>query len=333
MYAHTKKKRRGGEMVEKKTQTEPLTVRVATEMKAEFIETAKQQGLTQEAFMSVVMSAYREQEEQDSTSVVISQEKKQVRSGLNQVKTLVEAVIDRAIDQELQSKQFVTQSTEKHSTEIAEFNTQIKNLNDTLAKLEDENTRLTEDQENRDALKQAFREQKESWENQRKDFDNKIIDLTKSAADLSKENIKFRNTIDDLKEKIQKNKEQYDKAVVDHRLNIKDLEIDYQNKLYSLEIKLNKNHEEKVKSVIEQEKENANDRVAEMQDRLAGVQEQLNFASQENKQLQIDSEEKIKAAVELERAAADQRFNDLMKVFSKPEKNIEPKPKKVTGKS
>lgn len=298
--------------------TEPMSMRLSPELKAQFQDAARNSGLKQEDFITTLLATYSEREQEGVT--IVSQEKKQIRAGLNQIQTLVEAVIDRAENQEAQATETVDKAAQEYTAQAEHLKIQIAALNDTVKELETENIRLKEEQESRESLKQGFEERQEAWKTSKHIFEGKIAEMTEKLASVSDENIAFRKEVDVLKTNWQEIQDKYETAKTEYQLTLKDLELDCQNRIHGLETDLAKKyesriaacrqeHDNKFASAIEKERTAADKRFAELQEQLA-------LAREKTDQLRVDYEEKIKAAVESERVTGDHRLKEIIKALS-----------------
>jgi hypothetical protein len=111
--------------------SEPLSIRLKPEIKLAYQELAKNSGMKQEDFISALLRMYEEANETGT----VTQEKKQIRVNLAKVQTIVEAVIDRAQNQENMALEKVasletdfTEEVSKQKLQIDEFNAKIQSL-------------------------------------------------------------------------------------------------------------------------------------------------------------------------------------------------------------
>ncbi|MBW1940866.1 MAG: hypothetical protein JRI28_05755 [Deltaproteobacteria bacterium] len=301
-----------------------MSIRLSQELKSQFQEAARQSGLKQEDFIITLLNAYSEAQAQEGEAVAVSQEKRQIRAGMSQIQTLIEAVIDRASDQERQAVESVIQAKQEYAKKSEVLNSQINELKTEVKELETENARLKENEESRESLKQAFDEKQEAWETKRYDLESRIMELTEKLATISDENIGFRKDVDQLKEKLETTRKELEKVKSEHKLQLKDLELEYQNKVHDIQTELanqcdgkigafRQEYEDRIQAAIETERQIANSRVADLQEQLIQAKETI-------LQLNRSHEEKLKAAIESERMAADKRVKEIIEVVASPGK-------------
>lgn len=244
--------------------TEPMSIRLSPEMKNLFQEAARQSGLKQEDFITTLLNAYHEAQAQEAGAVTVSQEKRQIRAGLSQIQVLIEAVIDRAGNQELQAAEMVDRIKQEYSEKSKSLNQQLAEQSNRLARLETENQRLKENEESRGALKQAFAEKEEAWAVKRRGLETRAAELNEKLAAISNENIELRKMVDDIKTQLTLSRKALEEARNDHQLKLKDVEIENQNAVSQLRLKLSQENEERLKTVIESERMAADKRVQEI---------------------------------------------------------------------
>ena len=244
--------------------TEPMSIRVSPELKSLFQEAARQSGMKQEDFISTLLNTYNEAQAQETGPVTVSQEKRQVRAGLSQIQVLVEAIIDRAGNQELQAAEMVDRIKQEYSEKSESMEHQLAEQGNQLQRIETENKRLNENEENREALKQAFAEKQEAWAAKKRDHENKAAELNEKLAAVSDENIQFRKMVDDVKSQLASAQKELEETRNDHQLKLKDIEIENQNALSQLRLRLTQENEERLKAAIESERTAADKRVQEI---------------------------------------------------------------------
>lgn len=244
--------------------TEPMSIRLSPELKNLFQEAARQSGLKQEDFIGTLLEIYGEAQAQEAGTASVSQEKRQIRAGLNQVRTLVEAVIDRATDQELQAAETVAKIKREYSEKSEVLNDQLAEQNNRIQALETENRRLKENEESREALKQAFAEKQGAWETKQRDLEARTAESNERLAAVSNENIELRKAIDDVKAQLASIQKELEEAKSNHQLRLKDMEIEKQNVLSQLRLKLAQECDEHLKTAIESERRAADKRVQEI---------------------------------------------------------------------
>lgn len=217
-------------------ETETFSLRLTPDLKLRFQETIKNSNLKQEEFVTTLLSAYEAQGEDQAGTV--SQEKSQVRSGLERLRILLEAVIDRAEDQSQQAVSDVEQTKEAHDEEKKGLKQLIEEQAGRIETIEAENSQLKENEESRDALKQAFQEKEAVWATREQDAKTKIAKLTDRASSLSAENIRLRKDIDALKKDRDELNTTLTSSQNDHQLKLKDIKIEAQSEIAALTLKL-----------------------------------------------------------------------------------------------
>ena len=235
--------------------TEPMSIRVSPELKSLFQEAARQSGMKQEDFISTLLNTYNETQAQETGPATVSQEKRQVRSGLSQIQVLIEAIIDRAGNQELQAAEMVDRIRQEYSEKSEAMEHQLAEQSNQLQRNETENKRLKENEENREALKQAFAEKQEAWAVKQRDHENKTAELNEKLAAVSDENIQLRKMVDDVKSQLTSSQKELGRDIGnEHRLKLKDIEIENQNALSQLRLSLTQENEDRLKTAIESER-------------------------------------------------------------------------------
>lgn len=243
--------------------TEPMSIRLSPELKSLFQEAARQSGMKQEDFISTLLNTYSEAQAQEAGPATVSQEKRQVRAGLSQIQVLIEAIIDRAGNQELQAAEMVDRIRQEYAEKSEALKQQIEGQRNQLKGLESENKRLKENEETREALKQAFAEKQEAWAAKERDHENKTVELNEKLAAVSNENIQLRKMVDDAKNQLASAQKELEEIRSEHQLKLKDIEIANQNALSQLRLSLTQENEERLKAAIEKERMVADKRIQE----------------------------------------------------------------------
>lgn len=293
-----------------------LSQKVDVDLAEKFKELQTAAGGTGQDFIETLIATYTQAQVDTDTSSPVYKEQTKVAQAFAQSQRTVNAFLEIASADKIAALKHAKDAVEAAQNKVVELENQIKEGTEQFKIIQNEKENLKkqvvgleEKAESLAVVKQGFEDQRKAWDDQRNVLEIKVTELTGKLADVSDENIAFRNNFDVLKEDLQKNKTEYETAKTDHRLAMKDLEIDCQNKIHGLEANLNKDCEARIKVTIDGERESADIRVSE-------IQEQLTLARQAIEQLRADYEERIKVAVESERKTADDRFNKIMVMFT-----------------
>lgn len=186
--------------------SQTMSMRVTDEVQELFKSSANASGLKHEEFLVKLLSTYAQHGDgQEETNV--TQEKAQVRAGLERTRVLVEAVIDRANDQSRQAEDQIKTKTEAFNDRLKELQEELKSKDSEISSLKSENNRLTENAESRFILKQAFDEKLKTANEQVKNLQDQIELLQKAVEekDVLEEKItEYENTIRDMELNFQK---------------------------------------------------------------------------------------------------------------------------------
>jgi chromosome segregation ATPase len=174
-----------------------MSMRISEEVQELFKSATQASGLKQEEFLVALLTSYsRHAESEEITSM--TQEKAQVRAGLERVRILVEAVIDRAGDESRQAHEEIRVKSDAFNARLDDLQEEIKRKGEAINLLSSENSRLKENQESRSMLKQAFDEKLASANQQIESLKGRIEDLEKVVEDkdrLEKKVAECENTM------------------------------------------------------------------------------------------------------------------------------------------
>lgn len=185
-----------------------MSMRISEEVQELFKSATQASGLKQEEFLVALLTSYSKHAENEEVSS-ITQEKAQVRAGLERVRILVEAVIDRAGDESRQAQEEVRVKSDAFNARMEDLQEEIKRKGEAINLLSSENSRLKENQESRSMLKQAF--------------DEKL-----ASANQEIESLKDR--IEDL-EKVVEDKDRLEKKIVEYEDSMRGMELDHQKEI------------------------------------------------------------------------------------------------------
>ena len=104
-----------------------MSIRLSDEVQELFKASTQSSGLKQEEFLVKLLSTYAQHGEEQDTN--ITQEKAQVRAGLERIRVLVEAVIDRAGDQTKQAEESVKVKQDEFSQKFNELQEEVQKKN------------------------------------------------------------------------------------------------------------------------------------------------------------------------------------------------------------
>lgn len=180
--------------------TETFSIRLTPELKEEFQTAIKQSGLKQEDFIIAILSAYNDTHK---TTPTVSKEKAQVRSGLEKLRILIEAVIDRSEDQSRQAAEDIVLSKQTSKNEITALEEQLKAQAKTIKSLEKDNKRLSDTAESRESLKDAFEHQRSVWNNEKETLKTKVSENAETITELKKQLTAEKNKNKNVTERLQ----------------------------------------------------------------------------------------------------------------------------------
>ena len=176
--------------------SQTMSMRISEDIQEAFKAATLESGLKQEEFLVALLKNYQQASDQEESN--LTQEKTQVRAGLERIRVLLEAVIDRASDQSRQAEESIKDREAEFKNKLAELQTDIQKKNETISALTAENKRLAENEESREMLRQAFQEKEKAAQMDIKSLQGKLK-ILESVVD---EKNKLKTELEGYKEKM-----------------------------------------------------------------------------------------------------------------------------------
>ncbi|MCP3968589.1 MAG: hypothetical protein GY718_19985, partial [Lentisphaerae bacterium] len=176
-----------------------LTITLSPELKEEVKVAVEESKQTQADFLQAALAAYKSQTHQQENN---TPEIGQVRTQFSRSLQLVEAVLIRAANQEVQAHEDIRESKMTHAENVEDLNQQIQDMKDRIQALEAENNIYQEKQESYKVLKSAHQVEKDLWLVKEKEMDQSIARKNEELVKANELSASSRCDIDSLNKRI-----------------------------------------------------------------------------------------------------------------------------------
>ena len=208
--------------------SQTMSMRISEDIQEAFKAATLESGLKQEEFLVALLKNYQQASDQEESN--LTQEKTQVRAGLERIRVLLEAVIDRASDQSRQAEESIKDREAEFKNKLAELQTDIQKKNETISALTAENKRLAENEESREMLRQAFQEKEKAAQMDIKSLQGRLK-ILESVVD---EKNKLKTELEEYKEKMRNmelsHQKEINKIMESESKKLQDFILAYQDK-------------------------------------------------------------------------------------------------------